>query len=310
MTAVRSVPSLPSDHFAPAVPSLRAVPTVRLLKYHGLGNDFLVMVVVNDAGAPTDDAYRALAIAACARHRGIGADGLLLCRRSSTPDADLVMQLRNADGSSAEMSGNGIRCFVHAAVDAGIASPGEVRVATDAGLRIVVVGVPDTNGTAQVEVAMGVAVLDAIPIPAAVRTALNGLRATTVTVGNPHIVIEASPASIDLPSFGPLVEQWYLGTELRGINVEVIGPSTAASDTIDMAVWERGVGITQACGTGAVAAAAAARAWGIASARTVVRQPGGEAIVVLDGSDATLIGPSQFVCAADFAWPTAAAERV
>ena len=292
-----------------AVCSAPSAPSVRLSKYHGLGNDFLVMVVADGADTPNDDAHAALAIAACDRHRGIGADGLLLCAPSSDPDTDLVMRLRNADGSLAEMSGNGIRCFVHAALDAGIAWPGEVRVETEAGRRIVVVGAPDAAGVVQVEVGMGVVVLDAVPIPVAVRSALNGRRATTVTVGNPHIVIEASPASIDLPSFGPLVEHWYLGTELRGINVEVIAPSATDPDTIDMAVWERGVGITQACGTGAVASAAVARVWGIASARTVVRQPGGDATVVFDGPHATLIGPSQFVCAADFAWPPAVVAR-
>ena len=153
MTAVSSALSVPSVSPVPSVPAVLIVPTVRLSKYHGLGNDFLVMVVADGADAPDDVAHAALAIAACDRHRGIGGDGLLLCAPSSDPDADLVMKLRNADGSLAEMSGNGIRCFVHAALDAGIASPGEVRVATDAGLRMVVLGAPDTAGVVQVEVA-------------------------------------------------------------------------------------------------------------------------------------------------------------
>lgn len=279
-----------------------AVRTVRLSKYHGLGNDFLVLVVRDGADAPTDEEHAALAVASCDRHRGVGADGLLICASSPTSEADLVMRLRNADGSLAEMSGNGIRCFVHAALDAGMVSAGVVEVATDSGLRVLKVSAP-VDGVAQVEVSMGEVVLDAVPIPDAVRAVLAGRRATTVTVGNPHIVIDADPSSVDLVNFGPSVENWYLGSELRGINVEVIARSADPDDAIDMAVWERGVGITQACGTGAVASAAVASAWGIGSTPMVVRQPGGDATVAMKGTEATLIGPSQFVCVADFAWP-------
>lgn len=281
-----------------------AVPTVRLAKYHGLANDFLVLVVDDGTGAPGDDEHVAMARAACDRHRGIGADGLMVCSRSANSDADLVMRLRNADGSLAEMSGNGIRCFVHAALDAGLVAPGTIRVHTDGGLRVVEVESPNDHGLAQVSVSMGAVVLDAFAIPESVRDVLKGRRATTVRVGNPHIVIEADPASIDLPVFGPAVEEWYLSTDLRGINVEVVVPSPGSADSnvLNMAVWERGVGITQACGTGAVATAAAARSWGLVTTRAVVRQPGGEAGVLLADTEATLIGPSQFIGRVDFAW--------
>ncbi len=287
---------------------MHSVPTVRLAKYHGLGNDFLVMVVADGSAAsgcavaPSADEHRALARAACDRHRGIGADGLMVCTRSSEPDADLVMRLCNADGSIAEMSGNGIRCFVHAAIDAGLVSPGTVRVRTDGGLRTLVAHRSDESGVVQVEVGMGEVVLDAVTIPESVRELLGDRRATTVTVGNPHIVIDTPPGAVDLPIFGPAIEAWYLSTDLRGINVEVVERSTE-DDSLNMAVWERGVGITQACGTGAVATAAVAHRWGMTGTHTKVSQPGGDATVVLAGGEATLIGPSQFVCVADFAWP-------
>ena len=286
-----------------------AVPTVRLSKYHGLGNDFLVLIVADGAAAPGLEAHAALAIASCDRHRGIGADGLMTCSRSSSDDADLVMRLCNADGSVAEMSGNGIRCFVHAALDAGLVGVGTVRVATDAGIRSLVVNAPDACNVAEIEVEMGTVRVHAVEIPDAVRAVLGGRRASTVNVGNPHIVIEAAPTSIDLPTFGPSVEQWYLTAPERGINVEVMARSSTQDSTIDMAVWERGVGITQACGTGAVAVAAVAEAWGIGSARMTVRQPGGDATVVLNGNEATLIGPSQFVCHAEFPWPNSDSAR-
>lgn len=282
---------------------MTAVPTVRLAKYHGLGNDFLVLVVADGSAAPDDGDHAVLAIASCDRHRGIGADGMLVCTRAEPASgADLRMRLRNADGSLAEMSGNGIRCFVHAALDAGLIEPGVVSVVTDGGLRVVEAGVPN-DGVVHVEVAMGSAHLGVVEFPDAVRAIIGERRATTVDVGNPHIVVEAHPSTIDLATFGPAVEAWYLGTDRRGINVEVVGPSRD-NGVLDMAVWERGVGITQACGTGAVASAAVAHAWGIVGARTIVRQPGGDAVVVLDHGEATLVGPSQFVCTADFAIPS------
>lgn len=283
-----------------------AVPTVRLAKYHGLGNDFLVSIVAPGEAAPDDAAHAAVARAACDRHRGIGADGLMVCEPAADGDADLVMRLRNADGSSAEMSGNGIRCFVHAALDAGMISPGIVRVRTDGGLRVVTANAPDERGLVQVEVSMGAVELDAVPIPESVRSRLGDRRAVSVSVGNPHLVVEAPVGSVDLARFGPEIEEWYLTTELRGINVEVV-ERAADGGSLNMAVWERGVGITQACGTGAVAAAAAAHRWGMSGTHTRVLQPGGEAAVVLHDGDATLIGPSQFVCVAEFAWPPAGA---
>ncbi len=286
-----------------------AVPTVRLAKYHGLGNDFLVSIVAEGETAPDDASHTALARAACDRNRGIGADGLMVCSPARDGDADLVMRLRNADGSLAEMSGNGIRCFVHAALDAGLVSPGIIRVRTDGGLRTVVANAPDDRGLVQVEVSMGGVELDAVPIPASVRSRLGGRRAVSVSVGNPHLVVEADIRTIDLARFGPEIEEWYLTTELRGINVEVVERSADGS-SLSMAVWERGVGITQACGTGAVATAAAAHRWGMAGTHTKVVQPGGEATVVLTDGEATLIGPSQFVCVAEFAWlPSRPGER-
>ncbi len=286
-----------------------AVPTVRLAKYHGLGNDFLVSIVATGGHAPVDAEHAALARAACDRHRGIGADGLMVCTPAPNGDADLVMRLRNADGSLAEMSGNGIRCFVHAALDAGMVSPGIVRVHTDGGLRTVVANAPDERGLVQVEVSMGTVELDAVPIPESVRSRLGGRRAVSVSVGNPHLVVEADIGSVDLARFGPEIEEWYLTTELRGINVEIV-ESSADGGSLNMAVWERGVGITQACGTGAVATAAAANRWGMSGTHTNVVQPGGAASVVLADGEATLIGPSQFVCVAEFAWPpTRAGER-
>ena len=267
---------------------------VELVKYHGLGNDFLVAL---DGGRWIDSAPD-LARATCDRHRGIGADGLLLVlavpAASDSTMASVRMRLHNADGTLAEMSGNGIRCFVQACVDAGIVDAGRVTVATDAGHRVVEATPSDTAGRAEISVAMGIARLDAY----AVLGDLPG-RAVTVDVGNPHVVVETGER--EMAMWGPRVEQPYLRSATNGINVEFV--TMVEAGTVDMAVWERGVGITQACGTGATATAAAARRWGWdKDGQVTVRQPGGSARVVFAGDSATLIGPSQRVASVTFEW--------
>ena len=267
-----------------------------LTKHHGLGNDFLVLPDTDPGTALrlTLAEGDALARHLCDRHRGIGADGLLLALPAPADgSAAIAMRLHNAGGGVAEMSGNGIRCFAQAVVDGGLAPAGILRVATDAGLRVVEVEPSDASGLAAIRVDMGVAKLDSIPLG----TIGGGGRVRTVDVGNPHIVIEGDPGAVDLTVLGPEVEGPYMASS-GGINVEVIAP--AGPGAIDMVVWERGVGITQACGTGATAAALVAYRWGLVGPRVEVRQPGGSSVVEIaddegDTAGVTLIGPSQFI---------------
>jgi diaminopimelate epimerase len=180
----------------------------------------------------------------CARTK---ADGVI----SATPapdGADLTMVLRNADGGRAEVSGNGLACLARAAVDAGVVPGPDVVIDTDAGRRTVSV-----NGA--VTVGMG---------EATIADADGG--ALAVDVGNPHLVF-------------PDGDVLALGQQHLDVNVEVI--SRAGDGRIAMAVHERGVGITDACGTGAYASAAAARKWGWVGDRVTVVQPGGPAVVDL-----------------------------
>ena len=286
--------------------------TITLTKYHGLGNDFLVLPTTG-AGLELSHAQgAALARHLCDRHRGIGADGLLLVLStpsggaSTEPAAHVAMRLHNADGSLAEMSGNGIRCFAQAVVDGGFAAAGELRVATDAGLRVVQVEPTDpATGIANIRVDMGCAVVDQVPVATAVTDHIGAARVCTVDVGNPHLVIEGDPSLVDLATFGPRMEAPYVASS-NGINVEVIALADDASphadadaDAIDMVVWERGVGLTQACGTGACAAVAVAGQTGRLplGAWTRVRLPGGELMIRVndDLSDVQLKGPAVFV---------------
>jgi diaminopimelate epimerase len=255
------------------------VGTLTLRKLHGAGNDFLVLV---DPGAEWTlgaDLARAL----CDRRSGIGADGVL---HALPPQdgGDVRMELRNADGSPAETSGNGLRCFVLAAIDAGLVGSREVRVETAAGLRQVEVRSLTPEG-GDIAVDMGPVVLGDelrdVPEP--------GWLGRFASVGNPHLVLLApSLDGVSIASLGPKLEQSQPG----GLNVEVIAappaaPDGAGGDRIDLVVWERGAGVTLACGSGSCAAAAVARDWGLCGDAVTVRNPGGDLLVELSRGGAS-----------------------
>ena len=265
---------------------------MRLTKHHGLGNDFLVLLDP-DASHPLDaDVARAL----CDRHRGVGADGLIRATAAPGSGAPTRMELRNADGSRAEMSGNGIRCLAQALLLADPALGPTIPIATDAGLRTVTVHDRIDEVTHSLSVAMGVAHIggDAPEWEGGAVT-----RALLVDIGNPHVVLDVSAAgpgaldAVDLVALGETVNAKIPG----GANVHLL----AAGDergTVAIRTYERGVGPTLACGTGACASAAAARAWGLAGDRVPVAQPGGTAEVTLGaaaGDEVVLRGPSTYV---------------
>ncbi len=259
-----------------------------LAKYQGLGNDFLVWLDLE--GRLQIDA--SLARLACDRHLGFGADGLL---RGGPPPRgssdEMTFELRNADGGEAEMSGNGLRCLVHAAIDSGAvqAGPGDtLTVLTPAGRREVRVHALE-DGWMWASTEMGE---PKVLGPADSCNVGNGQ--LFVDVGNPHLVILGpDPRTVDVASLGPALSD-ETGAQ-GGVNVEFValGPGR---DELTMRVWERGVGETQACGTGSVAAAAALHHWGRVGTKVTVNQPGGAAEVELrvDGT-AVLTGPSRRV---------------
>lgn len=268
---------------------------LRLTKHHGAGNDFLVLVDREGGRALGAELARAL----CDRHLGVGADGLIRVAAGDGP-ADLVMELRNADGSPAEMSGNGIRCLAQAAIDAGLVSGPRFTVATGGGVRTVEVRPSEVPGEAWAAVDMGPVRLGAAPEPPP-----GASRAMLADVGNPHLVLEvADPAAVDLATEGGRAAAPYPG----GVNVEFIAPRPGRPDELAFAVWERGAGATLACGTGSVAAAEVARAWGLVGDRVVVHNPGGRLEVELGPApgDATrLAGPVRLVAVVDALVPPA-----
>ncbi len=253
-----------------------------LTKHHGLGNDFLV---VRDKGAAVE--WSSVARRLCDRRRGVGADGLLVAR--SEPDGRQRMVIYNADGSRAEMSGNGIRCFAQAVAGE---HAGAVDIVTDAGLRVVEIWPTSRPSTIVASVAMG-AVTPIAPPPRWDDLGTDPLRPVAhVSLGNPHAVVAVDDvAAVDIVALGSIVPE---------VNLEIIEPGPEG-DAITMRVHERGAGVTEACGTGACAAAWAAVRCGLVDAgatEITVHMDGGDAKVRLGTtSDApvVLIGPATFV---------------
>ncbi len=258
--------------------------TLPLTKHHGLGNDFLVCT----ASTPGDPAWRAdLARHLCDRHRGIGADGMMFL--TGTGVEQPVMELYNGDGSRAEMSGNGVRCFAQALIMSQGLDRARFTILTDAGPRLVEVAATEDPATVMASVSMGVA------HPLSEPSGWDQLQCDPLrpvghlSMGNPHSIVAVDDvASVDLARLGALVPH---------VNLEIVEPGPEAHG-ITMRVHERGVGITEACGTGAVAAASVAAAWGLATAlhgEILVHMDGGDATVVVDGEELVLIGPSTFI---------------
>ncbi len=250
---------------------------LQLTKHHGAGNDFLVLVDLAEEQPLDATLVRAL----CHRWFGIGADGVIRIL-AGQDGAALTMDLRNADGTVAETTGNGLRCLAQAAVDAGLVEPPTFTVATLAGPKAVEFVPGSAPGTARASVDMGKAELG--PDQA---QQFADRRARQVDMGNPHLVLLGpDPAGVDVGDLGQRLQDVHPG----GINVEFIavGPGPNA---LTLRVWERGVGETQACGTGSAAAAVAARSWGLVGETVDVHNPGGTLQVALTGEEIRLTGP-------------------
>lgn len=252
---------------------------LRLTKHHGAGNDFLVLLDAEDRRLLSAAEARAL----CHRRLGVGADGVIRGGPGRN-GAALTMELRNADGTAAEMSGNGIRCLVQAAVEGGWLAPGTVEVDTASGRRRVEYRPGVDPGTGFGRVAMGAAVLGG-----ELEVGEPGVRAArSVDMGNPHLVllVDGPPDDATVAAVGSRLERSVPG----GANVELVWPIARAE--LGMRVWERGVGETLACGTGTCAAAVAAAAWGLGERRFLVRNPGGVLEAELTEDGVMLGGPA------------------
>ncbi|MGH1489673.1 MAG: diaminopimelate epimerase [Acidimicrobiales bacterium] len=274
---------------------------IALTKHHGLGNDFLITV------APTHPIDAADAVAWCDRRLGIGADGLIVATPIAAPDLSgesggegrrWRMVLWNADGGRAEISGNGIRCLGQAIVEhLGLDRREDqlLTIETDAGTRQVIVKAVENHvddstqdlASSMVRVGMGKAVAGPDVSDRWSEVGVDVHSQQGVDIGNPHLVAFVdSIADADMATIGPVIEADYPS----GLNVHLV--EVTGRGSLNLKVWERGAGVTQACGTGACAAAWAAQTMGLVDQQVSVTMPGGAAEVELTDDEVFLIGPA------------------
>lgn len=261
-------------------------------KMHGTQNDFVVFHDLTASVALSADQVARI----CNRRTGAGADGVIAVR--SDDSADFFMDYINADGSLAEMCGNGIRCLGKYAYDNGLTTKTTLRVRTRAGIKTLEL-YPGSHGTIdRVRVDMGEPIFDPRLIPVNIDTGSvpiidypveadgRSFAATMVSMGNPHCVIFVDEDPQTLPTrYGPALETHSLFPAKTNVEfIQVVDPKR-----IIMRVWERGSGETFACGTGACAAAVAARLKGLTESETVVELKGGDLLIQYKGLTSTVL---------------------
>lgn len=253
---------------------------MRFAKYQGIGNDFVMLADRDDAVRLSPELVRKV----CDRRFGIGADGVIRVAPARN-GGDLFMDYVNSDGSVGEMCGNGIRCLAIFALAEGLTQSHRIRVETRAGVKVV-----DVEGD-RVRVEMGAPIFSPpeVPVSADGDDALHTkievgdeiVEAACLSMGNPHAVLFVDdPAAAPVATLGPVIEHHALFP--KRTNVEFVRVESPGH--IRMRVWERGSGETLACGTGACAAAVAARLVAGADGSVTVSLPGGELAIEWAGS--------------------------
>ncbi len=250
---------------------------MQLLKLHGLGNDFLILLDADGSQVIDAEIVRMV----CDRHRGIGADGLIHAG-PGTNGSVATMRLLNADGSPAEISGNGLRCLGLALAYKGWTSDESFAVDTDVGRRRVMLRERLSATSMRIATEMGDAEL--LELPGQVHGLLpDHEQVDFVSIGNPHVVVAVKdPDAVDAATIGSAIDAAVPG----GTNVHFV---TRDEDGIYMNIYERGVGPTLACGSGACAVAVAADA-----PQIDVIMPGGT-VRVTTGSPVVLEGTAHFI---------------
>lgn len=274
---------------------------MRFTKMHGLGNDYLYVY------GPTPADAAALSRKYSDRHFGVGSDGMIFIEPSDR--ADFRMRIFNADGSEAKMCGNGIRCVGKYVYDKGYTEKTRLEIDTLSGVKRLELQVRDGK-VRGVTVDMGkVSVEQDVTVTADGEARL----LTPVSVGNPHAVVFVADAEqAPLTTVGPLIE--HAPSFPDGVNVEFVSP--LGPDRLRMRVWERGSGVTMACGTGACAAAAAAVKKGLCSPAVPVQvelDGGTLSILVRGDGTVSMTGPAETICEGEIelteVWPRVRPER-
>ncbi len=268
-------------------------------KMQGAGNDYVLI-----DGRVEELDWGRLAVAICDRRFGVGSDGLLVI--SNSMEAPVRMAMYNPDGSEAEMCGNGIRCFAKYIAERGVVDGVSEKVDIETGIGVLTaVFTPSDTGIKEVRVSMGEPCFrpDQIPVITDKNDPILDLQISVegtdmelscVSMGNPHSILftDIPVNSFPLERIGPVVERH--GDFPNRTNFDIVNILSAKH--FNMRVWERGVGETMACGTGACAAQAVALVQGLASTNVTVSLPGGELKVQWNGNGPSYLeGPAEYV---------------
>ncbi len=263
---------------------------MKFSKMHGAGNDFIMF---NGIIEKLPD-YSELAKRVCDRHFGIGADGILVLEESQV--ADIKMTYYNADGSKAEMCGNGIRCFAKYAYDNNYTSKEEIEVETLAGIIKPKVIITE-NRIDKVRVNMGSPVLKFTNKDMEIEDIK--LTMSHLIMGPPHVVIFIDKLdAIDVKKLGPIIEKHELFPECTNVNFCEIDDKS----NIKVLTWERGSGQTLACGTGASAVGVIANLLGLTNSRVNIHLLGGILGVEVVDDIVYLTGPAELICQGEYFW--------
>lgn len=273
--------------------------TIKITKMQGCGNDFVIMDF--DEYEKTQMPMDELAKKVCDRNFGVGADGMII-PNTNTDKTDIGWYFYNSDGSIAQMCGNGMRCFAKYVFDKGLVNKKEFSVMTGAGVIK-----PQLLEDGNVKVNMGTPILEDAKIPFNGERKLNALDRefdiTPVSMGNPHCVIIGNDDPMEMAlKYGPEIEKHRFFPEKT--NTEFV--KVLSRTEIDMRVFERGCGITLACGTGACASVVACVLNNLTEQNVKVNLLGGSVFVEWQGNSADkekeifLIGPANYSFTADY----------
>ncbi len=293
------------------MPPIGGFHVVRFTKMEGLGNDYIYLNNVEER--VPEERFPALAEAISDRHFGVGTDGLIVILPPTAPGHDFRFRMFNADGSEGEMCGNGIRCFARYCYDRGLTKKTILRVQTAAGTIIPQILLGDDGTVQGVRVDMGEPRLQRSLIPMAGPEAEQVLdelfevdgrqyRVTAVSMGNPHLMIYVDDVdAVDLEYIGPKIERHAAFP--RRINVHFV--QVISTTELKMRTWERGSGITLACGTGASAVLVASHLLGKSAREALIHLPGGDLTIAWDPATNHVFktGPATFVCDGVFLKP-------
>ncbi len=268
---------------------------MKITKMHGLGNDFILTTAEETNGFDLPSLARAL----CARRVNVGADGLIIAEKCE--GADIRMRIFNSDGSEAEMCGNGIRCFARYIYDNGIVQKSEMAIITLAG--VMKPGLVFENGkVSAVSVDMGRPEFENEKIPViAGRPAISNrievlgreMDVSTILMGVPHTIVYVNrPDEFDVCVYGPAIEKHSAFPQKTNVNfIQILDKNTLKIET-----WERGAGLTLACGTGSCAAAVVSAVKGFTQKNVnVLTQTGKLVIEYKDTGEVLMTGPAEYV---------------